>query len=87
MSTYLFYMYKNSEYAKAEKSRVTQNHSYMYATVGLLSLIIEFSCLVATSDFDRLRMFDRKYAKPRTSGGPWLSDRFTLENLCKVIGI
>ena len=55
MSTYLFYMYKNPEYAKAEKSRVTQNHSYMYATVGLLSLINEFSCLVATSDFDRLQ--------------------------------
>ena len=67
MSTYLFYMYKNSQYAKAEKSRVTQNRSYMFATVGLLSLINEFSCLVATSDFDRLRMFDRKYAKPRTS--------------------
>ena len=40
---------------------------YMFATVGLLSLINKFSCLVATSDFDRLRMFDRKYAKPRTS--------------------
>ena len=39
----------------------------MYVTVGLLSLINEFSCLVAISDFDRLRMFDRKYAKPRTS--------------------
>ena len=55
MSTYLFYMYKNSEYAKAEKSRVTQNRSYMFATVGLLSLINKFSCLVATSDFDRLQ--------------------------------
>ena len=59
-------MYKNSQFAKAEK-RVTQNRSYTFATVGLLSLINEFSCLVATSDFDRLRMFDRKYAKPRTS--------------------
>ena len=67
MSTYLLYMYKNSQYAKAEKSRVTQNRSYMFATVGLLSLINEFSCLVATSDFDRLRMFDKKYDKPKTS--------------------
>ena len=38
-----------------EKSRVTQNRSYMFATVGLISLINEFSCLVATSDFDRLQ--------------------------------
>ena len=27
----------------------------MFATVGLLSLINKFSCLVATSDFDRLQ--------------------------------
>ena len=49
------------------KKSVTRNRSYMFSTVGLQSLINEFSCLVATSDFDRLRMFDRKYDKPRTS--------------------
>ena len=42
-----YFMYKNSQYAKAEKSRATQNRSYTFATVGLLSLINKFSGLVA----------------------------------------